>query len=237
MPAAKRALRQLAVLVDSALIVGVLVTGFGGRMFMRLIAATSPDGLHGVRTDADEPIGRVTFIGTFGLIVFGGILGTLALAAVYRLLRRWLPGRGWQAGLIAAVIALALLGEATALLKPDSRDFRILSPLWLAVTMVLALTIAVGASFGVVYERLDRAMPELAKSRAALAYLPLLLVGMAGTPAIVMLVVVIGATFGAPAVNAFAASRNATRGGQILVAAACVVSLGVVGMNVAEILG
>jgi hypothetical protein len=87
------------------------------------------------------------------------------------------------------------------------------------------------------YEHLDHVMPELQKSRAALAYAPVLLVALPGTPAAVMLLILVGAAFGANVINTITTSRLAIRGGRIVLAAATAVSIGVVGARAAEILG
>lgn len=236
---ARRALRTIAVMVDTTWIVGILVAGLGGRLFMRIIAATSSDTLRGVRTDADEPIGRVSTGGTIALIVFGGILATIAVAIAHRLLRRWLPARGWQAGVVTAVLGLGLLGEGIGLLTPTSKDFRILSPLVLAVGMVVALTLAVGASYGAIYEGLDRRIPELGRGRGrgSLAYLPIL--GIAILPPILVAmvsVVALGAV--APTIiNWWHENPVAQRAGTYLVGAAGALAIVVNGMRIAEILG
>src|SRR5688500_18331910 len=51
---------------------GVLAAGAGGRLVMRLLAATSPD-VHGSLTEAGEKIGEITVGGTLALILFAGV--------------------------------------------------------------------------------------------------------------------------------------------------------------------
>jgi hypothetical protein len=233
----RRALRSIAVSLNAAVIAGALVGGLGGRLFMRVLAATSPDTLHGVRTEAEQPIGRVTTGGTIGLVVFGGILGALAVAIVHRVLRRWLPRRGWQAGLVSAWLAFALLSDAADLLDPGSKDFDILSPRWLAVTMIIALVALFGVVFGTVYERLDRATPEIRASRAALAYIPVAVLMLPGAPGLVMLAVVGLAAAGSAAINAWHTNAAVTRIGRYLVGAGAAAATVASVARAAEILG
>jgi hypothetical protein len=52
--------------------VGALVVGPGGRLVMRLLAATSPES-KGFKTEAQETVGRITLSGTIGFIIFAGL--------------------------------------------------------------------------------------------------------------------------------------------------------------------
>ncbi len=234
---ARRALRSVAVVINSTWIVGVLVAGLGGRLLMRVIAATSKDVLHGLLTDADEPIGRVTFSGTMALIVFGALFATLVLGVAHRLLRRWLPARGWIAGVITAVLGLGLLGESQGLLTPDSRDFRILTPIPLAIGMVLALTVLVGVAYGAIYEGLDRRVSEIGRRWSSLAYLPVIPFALL-PPVLVAIVAVVAIGALTPnLVNGWHTNAVAQRAGTLLVGAAGALAVIVNGMRVAEILG
>lgn len=139
------AARGTGALVGS-LTAGVLVMGFGGRLMMRVLAATSSDAVQGAITDMEAVVGRVTVGGTVGFVLFvgagTGVIGWLARLA----LRRWLPHRSLVAGLVAAGIGAGLFARPSSLLEPTNEDFAILSPDWLAVGLILGLI----ATFGMV---------------------------------------------------------------------------------------
>ena len=70
---------------------GVLAAGAGGRLMMRVLAATSPDA-HGSFTEAGERIGEITVGGTLGFIFFTGLPAGLLSGALYALVA---PVREW----------------------------------------------------------------------------------------------------------------------------------------------
>ena len=49
--------------VTTGLVTGILVAGAGGRLIMRLLAATSPDA-RGLVTEAGETVGQISVSGT-----------------------------------------------------------------------------------------------------------------------------------------------------------------------------
>src|SRR5438270_9353032 len=91
-----RVLRTLCIGLVGGAVAGVLVGGMGGRLIMRILAATSGAGAQGLQTQADETVGKVTSNGTMGLIIFAGLFFGIAGGLIYVALRRWLPGRAWQ---------------------------------------------------------------------------------------------------------------------------------------------
>lgn len=132
-----------------ALVAGVLVIGLGGRLMMRVLAATSSPQAQGTITDMEAVVGRATLAGSVGFVVFVGV-GAGMIGWLLRLvLRRWLPARSAVAGLVGAGIGAGLLARSSSLLEPDSIDFVILSPDWLAVTLILGLIITFGMVLGV----------------------------------------------------------------------------------------
>lgn len=118
---------------------GVLAAGAGGRLIMRLLAVTSPD-VHGSLTEAGEKVGEITVGGTLGFIFFAGVPAGLLSGALYALVAPVLP-RGRAGGLALGVLLLVLAGTRIEPLRPDSVDFLLLDPAWLAVVgfSVLAL--------------------------------------------------------------------------------------------------
>ena len=77
-----RLLWLISVGVLTGFTVGALVVGPGGRLVMRLLAATSPES-KGFRTEAQETVGRITFSGTVGFIIFVGLAFGVAAGLTY----------------------------------------------------------------------------------------------------------------------------------------------------------
>ena len=165
---------------------GVLVAGLGGRLVMRVLAATSGDAAQGLLTEADERVGRITYNGTMGLVVFVGLFGGIFGGLVYVALRRWLPRRTWLAGLVLGVILLGLARLDP--LNPDNKDFDILRPTWLAVLLLVALFPAFGMTAASLIERIDRSW-----TRHPLGLVPLILIALSGPFALAVVVVAGGA--------------------------------------------
>jgi hypothetical protein len=110
---------------------GVLAAGAGGRLMMRVLAATSPDA-HGSFTEAGERIGEITVGGTLGFIFFTGLPAGLLSGALHALVAPVLP-RGRAGGVALGVLLLVLAATRIEPLRPDSVDFLLLDPAWLAV--------------------------------------------------------------------------------------------------------
>ena len=136
---------------------------------MRILAATSGDGAQGSVTDAGEAVGEITLSGSISFLIFVGILVPLAAALLFVPLRRVLPNKAWIAGLALGVILLGFFG-VTDPLAPDSVDFIILSPRWLAVTLVSATALLFGMTFTALAARLDATLPSLRRPWSALSW-------------------------------------------------------------------
>jgi hypothetical protein len=117
--------------IVAGVMAGVLAAGAGGRLVMRLLAATSPDA-HGSLTEAGEKIGEITIGGTLAFILFAGVPAGLLAGALYALVGPLLP-RGRVAGLALGVLLLVLAATRIEPLRADSVDFLLLDPTWLAV--------------------------------------------------------------------------------------------------------
>jgi hypothetical protein len=172
--AASDALRSLAAFTSAGIIAGLLVVGFGGRLFMRVLAVTSGDPAQGKVTEADEIVGAITFDGTLGFLIFAGIVVPVAAALFHLALRHFLPGPVWLGGAILGVILLGTLGVADPL-SADNVDFDILEPLWLAVAGISALALLFGVTLAVLATTFDAVVQPLgAGRRHAWTHLPLL---------------------------------------------------------------
>jgi len=141
--------------------VGSLLTiGAGGRLMMRILASTSSDDVQGRRTEADEIVGKVSVGGSVFLIVLVGIGTAVVGLALFSILRRWLPDRSPAAGLVGVAIGAGLLVRPTGLLSSANSDFRMLSPVALAVALCLATLVLFGATFGVLVDCLGPRWPR-----------------------------------------------------------------------------
>src|SRR5215207_4800384 len=168
-----RFLRIIAIAVGAGAVSGVLVLGCGGRLVMRILATTSGDQAQGLFTEAEERVGEITFSGTFGFVVFIGIFGGIFGALVYLLVRRWLAGPAWAAGLVIGMLGLGFARLDP--LDPDNVDFAILRPDWLTVLLLGLLPLLYGVVVVSMIERLDLSYPTLAwRPSAIVAHLPLL---------------------------------------------------------------
>lgn len=140
---ARRYLWYLTLAVVSGVGSGILVAGAGGRLAMRLLAATAGDAAQGRRTEAQEIVGRISVGGTIGFVVFAALFFGLATGAIYLLIRRWLP-RGRLGGLSYGALLLVLAGTRIEPLRPGNRDFDIVGPGWLAVVVFGLLVVLHG---------------------------------------------------------------------------------------------
>lgn len=143
-----------------AFLSGVLTIGAGGRLMMRVLAATSSDDVQGLRTEADEIVGHVSVGGSVFLIVIVGIGAAVVGLALFSVLRRWLPDRSLAAGLVGVAIGAGLLVRPVGLLTSANSDFTLVAPVALAVAFCLATLVLFGATFGVLVDRLAPRWPR-----------------------------------------------------------------------------
>lgn len=211
---------RVAGTVAGAFVAGALVLGLGSRLLMRVLAATSSDSAQGRLTDAEEVVGDVTVDGTIGLVIFVGLGGGLIGAALFGLLRRWLPDRSVLAGLVTGGIGAGLLARPSGLLDPENRDFAILDPVWLAVALALGLVLTVSLLGAVLMDRWAARWPLPGRSVAGVfglaPLLPLLLV----PPAALAVVGVIALRTGGIGIHGPPGRSVLDRGPRVLVAAA-----------------
>jgi hypothetical protein len=173
----RRLLRTLSIVVAAGLAAGVLTAGLGGRLMMRILAATSDDRVQGLTTEADETIGEITVSGTISVVVFVGVASGLLGGLVYVIIRRWLPGSARRAGLVLGGLAIGLAPLIDAL-DSDSADFFLLDPDLLSVVLIVLLFPLWGMTVASMIERADRSWPEPSLTPAGVAgCLPLLFFG------------------------------------------------------------
>jgi hypothetical protein len=134
--------RYVAVSLGAGVASGIMAAGAGGRLVMRLLGATSPD-MHGLTTEAGETIGEITAGGTLAFIVFAGIPAGVLSGGLYAVLAPVLPG-GRARGVVLGAVLLVLFATRLDPLRPDSIDFLLLEPAWLAVAGFSALALFQG---------------------------------------------------------------------------------------------
>lgn len=173
--------RQATIGLVGGIAAGVLVGGFGSRLVMRILAATSGDEAKGLLTDADEAVVEVTIGGTLGLVLFVGVVGGALGGLLYAGVGRWLPSSVWLAGIVFGTLLLVVFARLDPL-SPENRDFTILHPTWRAVLLVAALLPLFGMTVAAFVERLDQSWP---RHPATFAPLVLLLL----SPAVALVVI------------------------------------------------
>jgi hypothetical protein len=191
----QEAIRQLSAMFGAGFVCGLLVTGFGGRLFMRMVAITSDDAAQGRLTEADELVGEVTLGGSVFFIVFASGFGVLGVIGLF-LFRPWLPRRSIVAGLVVAGIGAALLARPTDFLAPGSIDFEILGPRWFAGGFALGLIVLLGTATATLADRWVRLWPAPELSiRGVVGLIPLAPLVLLGPGVVIIPVLLLQRTF------------------------------------------
>ncbi|SKB04353.1 hypothetical protein [Aeromicrobium choanae] len=129
------AAKRLAAASCVGAVLGLLVGGVGGRLFMGLLASLNRED-HGVITSDGFPIGEVTTAGTIQLLLTGTVLGVLG-AGIYLGLRGLAPGPVWFRRACAAVGGTVMVGAS--IVHEDGPDFTLLEPTWAAIVLTLGV--------------------------------------------------------------------------------------------------
>lgn len=203
----------------------------GGRLVMRLLAATSPDA-RGRLTEAAEVVGVITVEGTIALFIFGGLPAGVLSVILYLVIRRWLPS-GVLGGFCFGLLLLLLVSTRLEPLRPGNFDFRIVGPGWLSLLTFGLLIVLHGMLVAAVVGRYSQSLPLLAtplrtNDRATTARY------WALVPLLVLFPLAILAFIGGVAVllgsllvrnTAWLRSRHMIIAGRVLLVAAALVSL------------
>jgi hypothetical protein len=236
---ARRYVWYVTVAVVSGLASGLLVAGAGGRLAMRLLAATAGDAAQGRITEADQIVGKISVGGTLGFIVFAGLFFGLATGALYLLVRAWLP-RGRLSGLAFGGVLLVIAATRVEPLRRDNPDFDIVGPGWLSLVMFGALVLTHGMCVAAVAGRYSRVLPLLSRRvSSVLAHAPLLLVGPMApvlVPVALVGVVTVLAARLRPLVSSLK-SRRFTLVGRVVLVALVLVAIPAFLSTVADIVG
>jgi len=224
---ASRYLWYVTVAVVSGLGSGLLIAGAGGRLAMRLLAATAGDAAQGRETEAKEIVGRITTGGSIGFIVFTGLFFGLGTGALYLVLRRWLPP-GRLGGLVYGMLLLIIAAPRIDPLRADNPDFGLVGPGWVAVLVFTALVLVHGMLVAALAGRYSRTLPVPSlRRRTLLAYAPLLLLIPAVPLAVILAAVgllVVGISRAQPVIKAIRSHATAVAG-RIVLAVAAIVAL------------
>jgi hypothetical protein len=205
---------------------GLVITGAGGRLIMRLLAETSPEAT-GRITEALARVGDITVDGTAVYLVFGAFPAAFASAALYLLVAPWLPP-GRLGGPTYGLLLLVTVAPFLEPLRASNIDFAIVGPGWLALLLFAALAVLQGAFLAALAGRLSRSLPILSRERWLGPAAPLL-AAVVLVPVGVVLAVGAVVTFAFPRalpwVLAARASRPGIVTGRILLGIAVVVAL------------
>jgi hypothetical protein len=151
--------RHIAVGGIAGLVVGVVVGGGGGRLFMRIAGAVARDTAQGATTEAGFRVGEVTFGGTVALILFIGVLVGVIGAALYLIFRPWLSWAGRWRGVAFGVLLFAATSATSDVMNPDNPDFFILDNSLLLVVLIVALFVVFGVALDAVFGFIDARLP------------------------------------------------------------------------------
>lgn len=109
---------------------------------MRVLFLTSDDFVTGLTSDDGFQIGRIS-ADTIALLI-AATIGGVMVGTAWGVLRMMLRGPMW---LVAVGLAVSLgMGAGAVIVNTEGVDFRLLSPLWLAVTLFVVLPGAWGAT-------------------------------------------------------------------------------------------
>jgi hypothetical protein len=205
---------------------GILVTGAGGRLIMRLLAITSPEAT-GRLTEAQAIVGDITLSGTVTYVIFGALPFAFASAALYLLVAPWLP-HGRLGGPTYGLLLLVTVAPFIDPLRQENIDFDKVGPGWLSVPVFAALAVLQGTALAAGAGRLSRSLPVMGQSNWPATSALLL-------PAVVLFPVGLVVAVGAVVTTAFprllpwflavCASRAGVIVGRVLLAVAVVAAL------------
>lgn len=224
---ARRYVWNVTVAVAAGVGSGILLAGAGGRLAMRLLAATAGDAAQGRVTEADQVVGRISAEGTLSFILFTALFFGAGTGALYMLVRRWLPP-GRLGALAYGALLLVLAATRVDPLRPDNPDFDIVGPGWLSAVVFASLVLAHGMLVAALAGRYSRVLPLLDRQRRSLlTHAPVLvLVPMAPVlipVAFIGLLAVLAAQV-RPVVDGLR-SRAVALGGRVLLAGSGLVAL------------
>lgn len=177
-PSARQAFMRyvwyVSLVMSSSLAASAIAIAAGGRLAMRILAATAGPAAQGRLTEAEEVVGKITLDGTLGFMLFIGVIFGVASGGLYMLIRRWLP-RGRWGGFAYGVLLIVVFGPVVDPLRPRNPDFDIVGPGWLSVLIFVVMAIFEGMLVAAIAGRISKSLPMPTRSVKGLApHLPLL---------------------------------------------------------------
>ena len=152
---------------------GILITGAGGRLIMRLLAMTSPEAT-GRLTEGQAAVGEISLEGTLAFTVFGALPFAFASALLYLLVVPWLPN-GALGGLVLGAVMFITVSPFIDPLRAENFDFDLVGPGWLAVVTFALLSLLQGAALAAIAGRLSRGLRLMTRRNWPQTVVPLLL--------------------------------------------------------------
>jgi hypothetical protein len=143
-------LKTAAIGLVSGFMAGVLVTGIGGRIVMRLIAVVDP------YTQPKFTSGTL-FLVVFFAVLAGAIFGAPG-GLLFIVTRQWLPGNRYWKGMIFGLILLLVSGGFFFSLDHEE-DFFLFDPPLFGISLFAALYIVYGFMVGAIIEQFVRYVP------------------------------------------------------------------------------
>ncbi|MGH2735794.1 MAG: hypothetical protein ACRDKZ_09460 [Actinomycetota bacterium] len=171
----RRYIWYVALALGAGILSGIVMIGAGGRLAMRILAATAGDEAQGRITEADEIVGVVSVDGTLGFVIFLGLLGGIVTGALFVLLHGLLPPGRWR-GLTFGALLLVIGATRLDPLRPENPDFDIVGPGWLAVLVFVAMGLGYGLLLAALAGIYSRALPLISlRPKALVLYAPCLI--------------------------------------------------------------
>lgn len=184
-----RYLWYVSLVMSSSLAASAIAIAAGGRLAMRILAATAGPAAQGRLTEAERVVGKITLEGTLSFMLFVGVVFGVASGGLYMLIRRWLP-RGRWGGLTYGLLLIVVLGPVFDPIRPKNPDFAIVGPGWLSVLIFVVMAIFEGMLVAAIAGRISRSLPMPTRSVRGLApHLPLLGIIATGPVAVGVLAV------------------------------------------------
>lgn len=106
----RRGVRPWIMAALGCVLASALLLGGGARFVMRVTAMIADPQFLGDTTTGGNTVGRITFLGSVGLVWLGA-LGGLPLAVIYLVARRWLPRQPLARGMWFGLLALGSYGN------------------------------------------------------------------------------------------------------------------------------
>jgi hypothetical protein len=141
----------------AGLMVGIVLAGIGGRLVMRLAAMVVPEAAGSV-TEQGFVVGTITPTGTAALILAIGLLGGVAVGAIWVVIRPWLPRSAGARIVVTVPVALGL--GTTILIDASNPDFFILGHDPLVIGSLVLLIALFGPAMTLADAWLDRHLPH-----------------------------------------------------------------------------